>query len=303
MPKRKPKGQQIDTINRQGDLFQASFDLKKMDQFVTSLGVQFVHYKALPSPIGLKERGGYRRSDGVDTISSNGFIYKKSGLITGVLLGNSDGKRFSESAMLDESNARLVMPRFYDKQGEVAEGQRIYMTPGDRVYINDPHADIKVANFQRMEYSVTGLDIPMFPIEKMEFLQDSQGKEYFEGLDFKITPDGNIKWLQSGSNPGVDLDTGKGRVYSIRYLYRAFFYVTQLVNEVRITNTTKDSERSPERLPYQVVLVREYVYHNQNNSQTSELKPEDAKRTIEAPRSLEIPSRIKVKVNMDDFED
>jgi hypothetical protein len=301
MPKRPPKGKQSDTINRQGDLFQASFDLNKQDQFVTSLGVQFVHWKAVPSPIGLKEKGDYRRSDGVDTISSNGFLYKKAGCFTATMVGNSRNQKRSDGGLLDDSMARLIMPRFYDKNNEPAAGQRIYLAPGDRVYIADQNADVLVPNYQRMEYEQDQDNRPMFPICKIEFIDDSQGRVFQEGLDFEITQAGDIRWLSAGSSPGIDPDTKKGRVYSVRYLYKAFWYILSIPNEVRITNITNGDVRAPERMPSYAVVQREYVYQNQINSKISNLKPEETRRVREEPSSEIDPNGTHIKVNMDDI--
>jgi len=298
MPKRAPKGKQLDTISREGDLFQGSFDLRKQDQFVTSLGVQFIHYKAIPSPIGLKDKGDYRRSDGVDTISSNGFIYKKAGYFTATMVGNSASRKASDGGILDDSMARLIMPRFYDKGQEVAAGDRIYLSPGDRVYIADPNADVLVPNFQRMEYEIDQDNRPMFPICKIEYIEDSQGRSFQEGVDFMITPAGDIRWLSGGSNPGIDPDTKRGRVYSIRYLYKAFWYVVQIPNEVRITNITNGDIRAPERMASHAIIQREYVYQNQVNSKTSNLKPEEPRRTREEPTESIAPNSNQIRVNM-----
>lgn len=303
MPKRKPKGAQLDTIRRPGDLFQASFDLRKQDQFVTSLGVQFLHYKALPSPIGLKDKGGYRRSDGVDTISSNGMLYQNAGCFTAVILGNSAKRKFGEGGVLDDSTARMVMPRFYDKGEKVAEGNRIYLSPGDRVYIADPHADVLVPNMQRMDFEPDQDNRPMFPICKIEYIQDSQGRIFQEGVDFDITTAGNIHWISGGSNPGIDPDTKQGRIYSVRYLYKAFWYVLQLPNEVRITNVTTGGIRAPERMATHAIIQREYVYQNQNNSSESNLEPKETRRTREEPVKNIDPNSFQVKVNMADIED
>jgi hypothetical protein len=301
MPKRTPKGQQTDTINREGDLFQASFDLNKQDQFVTSLGVQFVHWKAIPSPIGLKDKGDYRRSDSVDTLSSNGFLYKRSGCFTATVVGNSRNQKRSDGGLLDDSMARMIMPRFYDKGQDVAKGDRIYIAPGDRVYIADPNADVLVPNFQRMEYEENQENRPMFPICKIEFIDDSQGRSFQEGLDFEITASGSIKWLPGGTNPGIDPDTKKGRIYSIRYLYRAFWYVLTIPNEVRITNVTTNGVRSPERMPQYAVIQREYVYQNQINSKTSNLQSDEPRRVREEPNPGIDPNGKQIKVNMDDI--
>lgn len=305
MSSRDPKGTQLDAIKPSAPPFQVSFDLDKQDAFVTSLGVDFVHYKAMPSPIGMNDRGDYRRSDGeLDVITSNGMIYAKSGCFTATMVDNSKNQKRSDGGVLDYSTSRLIMPRFYNKSGEVANGDRIYVAPGDRVYLADKDADDLVPNYQKMEYRESEDNRPMFPVVKVEALVDSRGISYKEGQDFQVTCDGNIRWIPGGSNPGTNPETGSGRVYSIRYLYKAFWYVVAIPKEVRLTNVTEGGKRSPERMAYHAVVQREYIYMNQINAgKSTELKPEDEKRKAQEPAQNENPNGSVVQVNMGNIED
>lgn len=302
---KKPIGQQIDTINRNTEHLQESFDLNRMDTFVTGLGVQFAHYKAIPSPINKTDRGDLRRNYSVDTISSNGMLYKLAGKFSATMTDNSRRSTRGDSGVLDPSDSRLVMPRFYDTEEGVAKGDRIYIAPGDRIYVASPEADVMVANYQEMTYE-PGIDnVTMFPIEKCEILIDSNNIEYKEGYDFKITQNGDIRWLDSGRNPGINIDTGKGNIYSIRYLYKAYWYVTQILKEVRVTNVTTNGERSAERMPYFVVATREYVFHNQNKGDPqNQLKPKkEEKVRVQAAPSVSInPAKSAIPVEMSAFE-
>jgi hypothetical protein len=298
MSKRPPTGQQADTIDRNSPFTQLSFDLNKQDKFVTSFAVDFLHYKAMPSPIGLKDRGDYRRSDGTDVITSNGMIYHCAGKFSATMVDNDRSQKRSDGGLLDPSQSRLILPRFYNKDG-LADGERIYMAPGDRIYIADPDADVKVSNYQQMDY-VDGDNIPMFPIICLEApIVDSRNTKYTQGVDFTVTSDGNIRWLAGGKNPGIDPETGKGRVYSVRYLYKAYWYVISLPKEVRVTNVTNGKERSPERMPYHAVIVREYIYHNQNKGdKTNQLKSKDPKRESAAPVQSATPAKYVIPVDM-----
>jgi hypothetical protein len=305
MPKRTPRGNQIDTIARPGDLFQPSFNLDKQDQFVTGLGVAFRHYKAMPSVLGLKDRGDYRRPDALDENTSNGMTYSEAGCFTATLVGNSNSKSWGDSGLLDNSTARLIMPRFYDTGSGVADGDRIYMQVGDRVYIKDQDADVLVANYHRMDYVPGVPNRPMFPIEKIESVKDSRGLDYQEGVDFCITADGDISWLSSGSNPGIDPETRAGRVYAVRYLYRAFWYVVSIPNEIRISNVTDGGSRAPQRMPYHAVVQREYVYHNRVNApKASDAPPAADNRVAQKPEAQIGPTQAQppIKVNVADFE-
>lgn len=304
MSKRKSGGLDVDTINRYSPQIQQSFDLKRLENFVTGLGVDFHHYKAMPSPIGQKDRGDYRRSDGVDTITSNGMIYRCAGKFTATMTDNTREQKRSSGGVLDPSESKLVMPRFYNKQG-VADGNRIYLAPGDRLYIADPDADVKVSTYHKMDYESDIDNEPMFPIVELEEkIVDSLNQEYIQNVDFCITQAGNIRWLSTGKNPGIDPDTGKGRIYSIRYLYRAYYYIVALPKEVRVTNVTTGGVRAPERMPYHAVIVREYIFHNQNRGEKlNQNKPKDPQRVDAAPKESINPNKFTIPVDMSTIGD
>ena len=304
MSNRKPNGEQIDAINRDLEFVQESFDLDRLDNFVTGLGVEYYHYKSIPSPIGQNDRGDYRRNDGVDTITSNGMIYKCVGKFTATMTDNSRERKQGGSGVLDPSESKLVMPRFYNKNG-LADGDRIYMSIGDRIYVSDPQADVLVSNPQKMDYE-PGIDnTPMFPIVQLELpIVDSRNIEYIENVDYCITSNGDIRWIPTGKNPGIDPNTGKGRVYSIRYLYRAYWYITTLLKEVRVTNVTTDGVRAPERMPYHCIAVREYIFHNQNRGdKTNQLKPNEPKRVDKEPVSDIGQAKPLIPVDMSNIGD
>jgi hypothetical protein len=157
-----------------------------------------------------------------------------------------------------------------------------------------------VSNAQEMDYQ-EGIDNePMFPIVSMEEpILDSRNVQYNPGIDFNITPQGNIAWVDGANNPGIDPETGKGRIYSIRYLYRAFYYVTALPKEVRVTNVTTDGIRGPARMPYHAIIVREYVFHHKNRGDKSNLtttKPQP--RADAAPINSIGPGKYDISVDM-----
>lgn len=296
---------QVDTIDRTSPYIQESFDLDRMDEFVTGLGVQFLHYKAMVSPIGKKDRGDYRRSDGVDTITSNGMIYKLAGKFTATMTDNTRNDRRGDAGILDVSESRLVLPRFYDTDTAIAAGDRIYLSPGDRVYVADTNTDVLVSTYQEVDFE-PGIDNqPMFPIVRMELpIVDSRNTEYTEGRDFTITQHGDIRWLPTGKNPGTDPLTSKGRVYSIRYLYRAYWYITALPKEVRVTNVTTNGERSTERMPYHAIAVREFIFHNQaRGDKSNQIKSKEPQRADKAPVESINPAKPVISVDMTAIND
>ena len=303
MAKKNAEGLQLDAIARGSDVPEISFDLDNQDLFVKSLGVTFVHYRAMPSPIGMKDRGEYRRSDSLDSISSNGFIYHACGEFTAALLGNSKKHTSIDAGLMDQSTARLTLPRFYDETSPTHAKEPIYLAPGDRVYIKD--LEVAVATYQKVNHNPMGHDLLQYPALCVEFLMDSRGIEYKQGVDFKINKHGNIEWIDGRKNPGTDEDTGLGRVYSIRYRYNAHWYVAQLLNEVRVTNVTTDGVRAPARMPYHAMIQREYVYHTKVNNGSNEKQSDNGEpsRVVAKPRENINPNKHKIKVNVNTFVD
>jgi hypothetical protein len=268
-------------------------NLESQDQFVQNRGVHFEHYAALPSPIGLKDRGDYRRSDLYDSVSSNGMIYKKAGCFIGVITSNSKRKTQSDGGIVDYSTARLSLPRFYE------DGSEIHLAPGDRVFIKD--LEVLVPNYQRVEHNPGGLDRAQFPIKCVDHLMDSRGIEYKQGVHFKLK-DGQIQWIDGKDNPGTDPDTGNGRIYSIRYKYNAHWYITEIPNEVRVAQSfDENGEKVAQRMPYSAIIQREYVYYNQNNDVDKDTGRQKEVRNIERPKEpVKVVDEYQVKVDMTD---
>ena len=276
------------------------FNLKAQEQFGKDKGIVFEHWSAIPSPLGLKDRGDYRRPDSLDTIAENGFLYQKIGEFTGTILGNNKRHSFQEGGLYDATTARLMLPKFYNKK-KPSDEKEIALLPGDRIYAKD--IEVKVPNYQRAEYTPKSTDILQFPAlcKTVERLTDSLGVEYKENVNFKVSKAGNIQWIAGKKNPGIDPDTGAGRTYSIRYKYQAFWYVQQLLNEIRITNT--DTSDQPARLPYHVVIQREYVYHNRNRGDEKDTdKKTITPRTTEKPTEKADPNQPQIKVDIRNFE-
>ena len=299
MAKKPPKGQQL--VSNPSDPWQVTINLQADEEFINGQGIDIVHFEAIPSSVGIKERGDYRKVDAPDIAASNGFKYKEAGTFTGVIVSNSKSKNPIDGGLFDESVARLIMPRFYNKDGSDSGGKRIHLAPGDRLCIKD--TDDEVPNYQKMTYTQGGEDVAQFPITCVKHLEDSQGIEYTAGRHFKVNKDGNIEWIPGQKNPGIDPDTGKGRVYSLRYLYKGHYYVLSIPNELRIGRATEGGSRDTTRMPYYAVIQREYVYHQQVNSAKPETAAKKTKRTKEKPKeSIEVYTPIKVNMNIVDDE-
>ena len=273
-------GSQVHLLPLEDHLEQLSFNPEAFDEFIRSQGVTFVHYRALPSPLGKIDRDDIRHSFSDFGQVSNGFIYIKAGEFTAAMTSNSQKIQEQPDGLYDFSTAYITIPRFYDNSQE-----RVILSHYDRIYLKDIESE--VINFQMVEASIRGSDRLQYPAIKVEHIIDSQGKCYAENQDFKIDEYGNIQWC--GQNqPGIDPKTQKGRVYSIRYRYNAFWYIKELVHEIRVSQVTDPDtfDRKVERMPYFAAIQREYVFENikQNDSY-------DNQREVQAPPQNKLPPR------------
>jgi len=306
MPK-KAKGEQRVAIPLEDSIPQISFNLNALDSLPRHQGQEFIHFKAILSPIGLRDRGDYRRSGELDVQAQNGYIYKCAGQVTGALTSNSKASKNGDGGKIDSATGYFSCGRFYDADGEYQNGNRIYFQPGDRLYIRNKDIDMKVVGEQLADYNPDRPTQLQYPALKVEFVMDGKGKEYFCGKDYKIDKDGCLEW-KAGKAPYFDTATGKGAVLSVRYLYDAHWYISRLIHEVRVSNITgEDGVRREERMPYYLEVVREYIYHNRNNGDQTKPDPklvkEDQSRAVEKPVETAPSPKPFVKVQMSDIEE
>lgn len=294
----KSKNKQQFTLSKNPiDMFHNNFNLDKQDAFVTQRGVRFNHYRAIPSPIGLNDRGDYRRPEMQDTESSAGFLYELAGTFTAVLASASTKKQEMDGGLFDQSTARIVLPRYYDKCEEADSCEEIHLVRGDRIYAAD--IELKVPNYQRVEHNPnSNSDILHFPVSKVEVLIDSLNNKYRPNIDFKVNCDGNVEWLKN--RPGIDDSTGRGRIYSVRYLYLAHWYVDSVPNEIRITTVEENGVKVPKRMPYSAMLQREYIYRNQNRDEIEDGKNDRKNESNDI--SDDANKQFDIKVDLNDFE-
>jgi hypothetical protein len=252
---RQPQGTQLN-LNLQD--YQISFDPLAFDEFVRSQGLWITHLAATPDPRGMASRGDNRDINNLRPEDSDGFIYDEVGRFQALFTSNSTNVQNEPIGELAFSTAYMTMPRFYPKTGE-----QITIHPWDRFYIED--VETEVVNMQFLEARREGVDRLQYPAIKVEKLIDTDGVVYKQDVDFSITKSGDIKWLGQ-KRPMWNPKTGRGLVYSVRYRYTPFFIVNKLLHEIRVAQITnpRSFERSVERMPYQVQVVREHVFRDNN---------------------------------------
>lgn len=248
-----------------------SFDVEKFDEFIRSQGVQLVHFRAMPCPVGLADPDDMRQAHDHHQDCSNGHIYTKAGTITTGFLGNSSSLQYQDIGRMDGSTVNIVVPRFYDDK----PNERVEITEMDRMYLKEE--SLTVATFYRYAAHSSGVDRLIFPVVSVVDLMDSHGKRYKEGVHFEVKG-GQLHWFPN-QGPGVDPATGKGTVCAIRFNYRPFWYVKNLVHEVRVCQAEDEftGERTVQRMPQQAVLQREYQFQKEQNDSLA-ASPEKRKK-------------------------
>jgi hypothetical protein len=249
-----------------------TMDVDSIDDLIRSQGVMFEHWTAMRCPVGMIDRhDSLRRPHEHHEGCSNGFVYTKEGEVQALLTGNGLGVEQKDLGVLDSSTASMTFPRFYSSE-DCQEEKRIYLAPYDRLYYKDE--GILVTNWETVEAHLTGYDRLDFPPVEITRLMDNQGISYTSD-DYRIV-NGQIQW-KGNRQPGRDPETGKGRIYSVRYRYRPHWYIKSLGHEIRTVNVDDpiSGERRAEKMPQNCIVQREFIFLNQEKDESAS----DARQT------------------------
>lgn len=252
-----------------------SFDVEGFDHLIADNGIRFIHQISTPCPIGLTDPYDIHPHSKHDTCS-NGHIYENAGIVTAYLSGNQNIPFFEDVGIADGSTVQITLRQKYDDKDV-----EIRVSNYDRFYLHDYKAE--VITKERFEHNQTGIDKLRYPVLNVELLIDSRGNKYTPGVDFVIV-DSKIKWI--GKQPTFDPKEEKGEVCSVRYTYVPFWYCDKLLHEIRVTRNhdTITGEDKITRLPYAVLLAREYIFENSRNDDDALTGASPSRRSVQAPR-------------------
>lgn len=268
----KPTPAQVYTTN----LPQAaiSFDVEAFDRAIRSQGVTFVHWRGMRCPVGMVDQFDTRRPHEDHSGCSNGFIYTRAGKITCLFTGNTTNTSTSDAGHMDGSTVQITLPRFYDDSE-----QPVYIAPFDRLYLDEE--DIVVVHWQLYEHGAAGKDKLSFPVATVQDLVDNENNRYAAG-DYEIVG-GQVAWL-SQKRPGLDPETGRGRICAIRYTYRPYWYVKSLPHEVRVTQAANEfGIRTVKRMPQYAVIQREFIFEKEEKDEQA--PDPESPRQVKSPAS------------------
>jgi hypothetical protein len=247
------------------------FDPVAFDLAIRSNGVIMEHWRAIVCPIGIDDRFD-TRSHGDHDGCSNGYIYKYAGDVTVFFSGNSSSSHLEDMGIIDGSTTQITLPRYYD-----GTDKQVAVQHYDRFFLKEPVA--ACVTTQKVEAHVTGLDRLQYLATEVEHVIDQNNVEY-SPVDY-VVEKGRIRWI--GKRPAFNATTGKGITYSIRYRYSPFWYVKNIMHEVRVGRVFDmvNKKSMLMRLPYAAQLQREYAFESEERENDGKSTVRDAK----GPRS------------------
>lgn len=247
------------------------------DSVVDGQGVVLEHWAALPCPIGKGDPFDVRKMHADHSGCSNGYIYAPRGDLTCIFVANSKQIQALDVGFLIGSSVQVTIPRYYTSD----RSKEVVIATLDRLYLKQLDATstpINVIAAQLFEHNTSGFDRLKYPANKVEVVVDSHGTQYSEGADFDLIS-GQLKW-RGPRQPGMDPETGKGEVCSARYRYTPYWYVSNLLHEIRLVRNGALTERTP----MTAILQREYVFENEQNDQGQRPLGNNSARQATAPR-------------------
>lgn len=258
------------------------FDPLAFDDLVAFQGIQLVHWRAMRCPVGMIDPLDTRRPHPHHENCSNGYLYMCAGKATSIFSSNSDNAIQMDLGIANSAQAQLTLPRFYDDCSAPVKA-----LPYDRFFLADEA--ITVPHWQTFESSPTGEERLSYPVVCVEALVDADGTRYTTA-DFSIL-NGQIKW-SGPRRPAFDASKGKGKVCSIRYTYRPFWYVKSVNHEIRCVKADDPISGETVTIPtsQQVTVQREYLFENEARDPDEPKSGQDP-RQGRGPRDGSFPPR------------
>jgi hypothetical protein len=249
-----------------------SWDADNFDLFVRSQGVKFVHWRAMPCPVGKSDRWDVRRTEHDHSGCSNGHIYTRAGEITCLFMGNGNKRDQHETGLKDGGTANATAPTTYDNCPDASFDPM----PFDRLYLTEEAITVPAA--QQVEAHATNHDRLDYPVVSVVDIVDSKGVRH--GSDEYDIVNGQIVWKQS---LGFDPILNRGTVYSIRYMYRPYWYIRDLTHQIRVAQVQTVDGRVVRRFPQQFVIQREHIFEKEEKD--SQAPDPNSPRQVMGPRN------------------
>lgn len=203
-----------------------------------TFGIKFVHYICLPDPLYNVKQGDIRQSfDHADMQQfadtdrfhrENEFLYIRKGEVFGIFQGNKKDLKSVAAGLYSDNGAMISINRHY-----IGTEEAVQISENDKLVPCELPSEFWTVNWQKFEHNPTGIDRMQFKVCSVVALIDNTGAMYFDGKDF-VVEEGHVRWVDGGDRPGLDPITGQGRVCSIRYIYKPYYYIKTNLHDIRM---------------------------------------------------------------------
>ena len=242
------------------------FDGGQFEQLIKNRGIRFQVWKRAlcPNVNNLDENN----HDPNCKLCSNGFIYYGGNTAFGTFSGNSLKTYRNIEGQWQIGQAVVTMQSYLDSEsGQPDPENPVCLDNMDKLIA----VDYMFRHSERIEHSfATKIDRLRYPALRVDYVA-SKNRQFYEGTNFQIDPDGNIMWTGTDRPDNVQQLTDRGdtygEVYTIVYYARPVYYVTDVIHELRATTGWNADRQRKEaiRLPQQVVISRDYLVEHEGD--------------------------------------
>lgn len=219
------------------------------DQLLSQRGIRLIHRKAIPC-MNMSSVDHNTHHPDCPFCDDSGIMYYEDKEIWGVFQGNSQEKTFEAHGIWEVGSAVITLP------AEYPDGSQAEFNTFDQLIIND----FTVRLWEHREYEPTPNGQRLrYPVQKMDFcssIVDGVQKIYQVGVDFSITEDGRIQWI---NEPNYNESLERGEVIGYAYFAKPVYVVVQPLRELRITQELVNGVKTARRLPQQLLIRRDFL--------------------------------------------
>lgn len=268
---------QRDVINQYNNPWeQVSSDNLAWNDFVSGLGMRMAHYIYAPYVVGATDTGSLRNYDeqsvakkNDNLIYDNNGVYQYAGDVYVIWQGNSKNLTQLPTGYYPDSTATVTVNRHYINTDTII-GLSEFDKLSPILSADENPLEYASVNWEQYKHNPAGIDRLMFKAVQIEFLMDANGIQYTQGVDYTLDQ-GNVKWLKTGTQPGINNLSGEGMIMSIRYRYLPTFYIKYAAHELRshATIDPNTGEKKMKRLPMTAGIQIDWVFLQSLKNQES----------------------------------
>ena len=237
--------------------------------FVANTGIKLMHYISMPDPLYKVEAGAIRQSFDQEEngqfqnndrfYRENGFLYFKKAIIMGNFQSNTKDLKNLTAGLYTSAGASMTLNRYYEGTDE-----KIEISENDKLVPCELEEEFHTTIAHEFQHNPTGIDRLQFPANKIVMLIDSAGKIYNQDEAFTVC-NGVLTWIAGQDRPGIDPVSGHGRICSVRYTYKPYFYIKLILKDIRVKPTIDrlTGQVTVKAGPVLVQLQADWVYLNE----------------------------------------